>query len=307
MLGVLVGAGAAGGWAWLRPGETPPSAGSALVGDTVPAATTTVVSGSTVTTAGAVAEIETTTTAQSTTTTETTTTTLPGTTTEAPSTTTSTSAPSTTTSAPSTTTTGLPPGPAGSLEAICKDAWGAAPIQGQLVEHQIERLTVHHTAVVMGSNTMAPSRIRSYQNYHQGSGWPDVAYHYLIDANGHIYEGRPVSARGDTFTEYDPTGHFLVCCDGHFDKQSIPAAQVASLANVLAWAAVRFGVGPATIAGHREYASTTCPGSNLAALVGERTLQSMVEQRIATGVSSLGSLCGQAGRDRVAAIESGRL
>ena len=184
---------------------------------------------------------------------------------------------------------------------------GAAPIQGQLVEHQIERLTVHHTAVVMGSNTRAPARIRSYQNYHQGSGWPDVAYHYLIDANGHIYEGRPVAARGDTFTEYDPTGHFLVCCDGHFDEQNIPAAQVASLANVLAWAAVRYEVGPATIAGHRDYASTTCPGSNLAALVGDRTLQSMVEQRIAAGVSSLGSLCGQAGRDRVAAIESGSL
>ncbi len=144
---------------------------------------------------------------------------------------------------------------------------------------------MHHTAVVMGSNTKAPGRIRSYQNYHQESGWPDVAYHYLIDANGHIYEGRPVSARGDTFTEYDPTGHFLVCCDGHFDQQSIPAAQLASLANVLAWASVTFGVGPSTIAGHRDYAATTCPGSDLAALVADQTVQSMVEERIAAGAS----------------------
>lgn len=149
--------------------------------------------------------------------------------------------------------------------------------------------------------------MRSYQNYHQESGWPDVAYHYLIDANGHIYEGRPVAARGDTFTEYDPSGHFLVGCDGHFDRQDIPDAQLASLANVLAWASVRFAVGPATIAGHRDYAGTTCPGSDLAGLIGDRTLQSMVEQRIAAGVSSLNTLCGQAGRDRVAAIESGRL
>jgi hypothetical protein len=193
------------------------------------------------------------------------------------------------------------------MEVICKAAWGAAPIQGQLVEHQIERLTVHHTAVAMGSNTDAPARIRSYQNYHQESGWPDVAYHYLIDANGHIYEGRPVSARGDTFTEYDPTGHFLVCCDGHFDQQVIPAAQLASLANVLAWASVRFGVDPATIAGHRDYAAITCPGSNLASVVADGTLLSMVEQRIATGVSSLSSLCGQAGLDRIAAIEAGTL
>jgi hypothetical protein len=159
----------------------------------------------------------------------------------------------------------------------------------------------------MGSNTKAPARIRSYQTYHQESGWPDIAYHYLIDANGHIYEGRPVSARGDTFTEYDPTGHFLVCCDGHFDQQSIPVTQLASLADVLAWASVRFGVAPATIAGHRDYAATTCPGSDLAGLVADQTVEAMVQERIAAGVRSLGLLCGPAGFDRVAAIEAGRL
>jgi len=256
----------------------------------------------------------TTTTAASTTTSETTTTTAPTaeastTTTEAVTTTTAPTATTeaVTTSTAPTATTGVPPAATDGLEVICKDAWGAVPIQGQLVEHRIERLTVHHTAVVMGGNTEAPRRMRSYQNYHQGNGWPDVAYHYLIDANGHIYEGRPVSARGDTFTEYDPTGHFLVCCDGHFDQQGVPAAQLASLADLLAWASVQFGVGPSTIAGHRDYAATTCPGSQLAGLIADRTVQSMVEQRLAFGGVSLSWLCGQAGLDRVSDIEAGRL
>ena len=263
MLGVLIGGGAAGGWAWLRPDEIVGSAEVSAGGAGIPATSSTSSSGSTATTAA--------------TTTET------------------------------TTPTVVPPTAGGRLEIICREAWGAAPAQSPLIDHQIERLTVHHTAVAMGSNTEAPGRIRSYQSYHQESGWPDVAYHYVIDANGHIYEGRPVTARGDTFTEYDPTGHFLVCCDGHFDQQVIPAAQLASLANVLAWASVRFGVGPATLAGHRDYAATTCPGSNLATVVADGTLQTMVEQRIAAGVSSLGSLCGQAGLDRIAAIEAGTL
>jgi hypothetical protein len=159
----------------------------------------------------------------------------------------------------------------------------------------------------MGSNTEAPRRIRSYQSYHQESGWPDVAYHFLIDANGNIYEGRPVSARGDTFTEYDPTGHFLVCCDGHFDQQGISSAQLASLADVLAWASLQFGVGTSTVAGHRDYATTTCPGSQLAAYVADGSLQEKVEQRIAAGGLSLSLLCGPAGFDRVADIEAGRL
>jgi hypothetical protein len=159
----------------------------------------------------------------------------------------------------------------------------------------------------MGDNAEAPRRLRSYQGYHQENGWPDVAYHYLIDAHGHVYEGRPVSARGDTFTDYDPTGHFLVCCDGHFDQQGVPAAQLASLTNVLAWASGHFGVGSDTIRGHRDYAATSCPGSQLAGLVADRTLQSMVEQRMAAGGVLLTLLCGQGGFDRVAEIEAGTL
>jgi len=292
MLGVLVAGGATGGLIWLRPGEEAvPSTSAAGVttgtsasSSTAPAAEATT-STTTAKTPSSAAAAETTTTSEAAT---------------------ATTGATTSTTATPATTAAVPSATAGSLEVICKEAWGAAPIQGQLVEHQIERLTVHHTAVVMGSNTKAPGRIRAYQSYHQESGWPDIAYHYLIDAHGHIYEGRPVSARGDTFTEYDPTGHFLVCCDGHFDQQDLPAAQLASLANLLAWASVTYGVGPSTIAGHRDYAATTCPGSYLAALIADRTLQSMVEQRITAGVTSLSSLCGQAGFDRVTDIEAGR-
>jgi len=296
MLGVLVGGGATGGLIWLTSGK---EAVSSTTEGTVTARTS--ASTAPTTSTAPAAEVTTSTTAATTSSTAAAT----ETTATSEAATTTTGAATSTTATP-TTTAVIPSATAGGLEVICKEAWGAAPIQGQLVEHQIERLTVHHTAVVIGSNTKAPDRIRSYQNYHQESGWPDIAYHYLIDAHGHIYEGRPVSAMGDTFTEYDPTGHFLVCCDGHFDQQDLPAAQLASLANVLAWASVSYGAGPSTIAGHRDYAATTCPGSHLAALIADRTLQSLVEQRITAGVSSLSSLCGQAGFDRVADIEAGR-
>jgi hypothetical protein len=149
--------------------------------------------------------------------------------------------------------------------------------------------------------------MRSYQRYHQEQGWPDIAYHYLIDANGNVYEGRPVTARGDTFTEYDPSGHFLVCCDGHFDQQQIPTAQYAALVEVLAWASVEYGIEPSTIAGHRDYASTTCPGSSLAAFVADGTLRANVEDRLSGGGVSLARLCGAGGLARVADIEAGRL
>ncbi len=136
-------------------------------------------------------------------------------------------------------------------------------------------------------------------------GWADLAYHFLVDANGHVYEGRPVTAVGDTGTNYDPTGHFLVCAEGDFNQQSIPAVQVAAVADVLAWGAVHFGVDPSTIRGHRDWASTSCPGEIFYPLISDGALEAVVRDRVAAGTAGLTVLCGDAAIQRVADIEAG--
>ncbi len=169
----------------------------------------------------------------------------------------------------------------------------------------IERMTVHHTASLLEANSAAPAKARQHQGYHLSRGWPDLAYHYLIDANGNVYEGRPVDAVGDTGTEYDPTGHFLVCCEGNFDEQEPSKSQIESLADLLAWGADTFGVGVDTVAGHRDYAATSCPGDLLYPLIGTGDLQQLVQNRLDSGVVTLTTLCGEDAVARVAAIEAG--
>lgn len=190
---------------------------------------------------------------------------------------------------------------------ICKEAWGANPVVGEFVPHTIQQITVHHTAIVLSSNAEAPARARQHQSYHQSLGWPDLAYHYLIDANGHIYEGRPVRAVGDTGTDYDPTGHLLVCCEGNFDTQNPTAAQYDSLIRMLAWGAIEFGIEPGAIRGHREVASTTCPGDNLFAHVADGSVARDVAALTAAGVPVLEVACGKAAEESVAAIEAGEI
>ncbi len=147
------------------------------------------------------------------------------------------------------------------LLVIPKHAWGAAPIVGTFVEHEITRITIHHTASLLDDNTDAPGRMREHQAYHQQDlGWPDLAYHYIVDRNGHIYEGRPVWAVGDTSTNYDPAGHLLICCEGEFNSQLPSEPQLASTAGLIAWGSSKFGVGLDTVLGHRDLASTSCPG-----------------------------------------------
>jgi N-acetyl-anhydromuramyl-L-alanine amidase AmpD len=180
-------------------------------------------------------------------------------------------------------------------------------VTGEFTSHTIENITVHHTAVALTTNSAAPARARQHQSYHQGLGWPDLAYHYLIDANGHVYEGRPVTAVGDTATDYDPTGHFLVCCEGDFNTQQITPAQYESLVRMLAWGSAEFGVTAGSIQGHRDVASTTCPGDNLYPLIADGTIERDVAALVVSAAPALDVVCGQVAIDIVAAIESGTI
>jgi N-acetylmuramoyl-L-alanine amidase len=189
------------------------------------------------------------------------------------------------------------------LDLICRQAWGARPPAGEFERHRIRRITVHHSAVVLRDNRLAPERLRDHQASHQGRGWPDIAYHLLIDRNGNLYEGRPRWAVGDTATNYDPRGHLLVMCEGSFGEQRPSEAQIAALVDVLAWGVDRYGVSVRTIRGHLDYADTACPGVRLYRRLGE--VRRRVRDRLADGGVRLRELCGPEGRTRVEAIEAG--
>lgn len=189
------------------------------------------------------------------------------------------------------------------VELICRRAWGARKPSGDFERNRIRRITVHHSAVALRDNRLAPARLRSHQAAHQDRGWPDIAYHLLIDRNGNVYAGRPRWAVGDTSTNYDPRAHLLVMCEGNFQEQRPSPAQVRALVDVLAWAVDRYGVGVRTIRGHLEYADTACPGRALQRRLGE--VRRRVRERLAGGGVRLVELCGDGGADRVAAIEAG--
>jgi hypothetical protein len=190
------------------------------------------------------------------------------------------------------------------LELLCRAAWGARKATKPLTRHVIKRITVHHSGRALVNNRTAPRRLRGAQRFHQTGkrSWADIAYHYLIDRAGHVYEGRPSWARGDTATRYDTTGHLLVCVVGNYEKQRLNRRQFAALAKLLAWASREHKVDPKHITGHRQHARTSCPGTHLQQLITGGELRKRVARALRTGVE-LRQLCGNAGRDRVRTIE----
>jgi len=189
---------------------------------------------------------------------------------------------------------------------LCRDAWGARAARPGGKRHAITRMTLHHEAVVLGENRNAPGRLRQDQRYHQDQkGWIDIAYHMGVDRNGNIYELRSTDIAGDTATDYDTTGHFLVLCEGDFDQEAVSEAQLHGAALAFAWAAQNFGIATTTLAGHRDLAKTSCPGANLYAHLSSGDLKRRIDSLLATGSVDLQRFCGPDASARVAAIEAG--
>lgn len=132
-----------------------------------------------------------------------------------------------------------------------------------------------------------------------------IAYHLGVDRNGNIFELRTPEIAGDTATSYDPAGHFLVVCEGDFDQEEVTEAQLHGATLAFAWAAQTFGVTPGTLAGHRDFAVTSCPGAKLQAHVSSGGLQRRVEDMITAGSVDLQRVCGPDAAALVAAIEAG--
>lgn len=195
---------------------------------------------------------------------------------------------------------------AASAPLLCRDAWGARPARAGGTPHTITRMTLHHEAVVLGDNRNAPNHLRQDQRYHQDDkGWVDIAYHVGVDRDGNIYELRTPAIAGDTATDYDTTGHFLVLCEGDFDKEVVPEAQLHAAALAFAWATQTFRIAVDTLAGHRDLARTSCPGANLYAHLSSGDLKRRVNDLLAGGPVNLQRVCGPEAAATVAAIEAG--
>jgi hypothetical protein len=188
---------------------------------------------------------------------------------------------------------------------LCRDAWRAAPPRAGGIPHVPNFMTIHHTAVVLGDNANAPTRLRQHQHYHQDTqGWIDIAYHLSVDRRGNIYELRDPNLVGDTATSYDPTGHFLVVCEGNFDEEDITEEQLNGAALAFAWAAEQYGIPADRLAGHKDASGdTSCPGASLYGRIPD--LKDRVSVLLAAGPVNLQKICGAEADAIVADIEAG--
>jgi Ca2+-binding RTX toxin-like protein len=169
------------------------------------------------------------------------------------------------------------------MTLLPRQAWGALPAEPGLVDHEIERITIHHAGDATG--TVGPVQFRWWHEHHLDLGWPDIAYHYIVGRDGVLWEGRSWTKAGDTGTDYDPFGHLLVVVEGNFEVDVPTAGQLETLARIVAYGAGRFDVPVTETAGHRDHAATTCPGEHLYTHIASGSIAGRAAEILRAGIT----------------------
>jgi len=177
---------------------------------------------------------------------------------------------------------------------ITRAQWGANEAirkGGQIYDSPVSHIIVHHTGTP-NSVTDYVGLIRGIYSNEVAGEYIDIAYNWLIDPVGRIYEGRWAQdyAAGQVHTGehnganvhgghaiYHNTDTIGIALMGNYDLIPPAAAMINSLVNLITWKCARWGIDPnarvlyhasngptenlQTICGHRDTSATACPGA----------------------------------------------
>ncbi len=143
----------------------------------------------------------------------------------------------------------------------------------------VTHLVVHHSAGQTNASDFA-AVVRSYWDFHaNGRGWGDIGYHWLVDPNGVLYQGRAFNVDGNkdiigTHAGGFNTSSMGICIIGDYTNIRPSEIAVSTMNEVLAWKADERGINPLGsslhspsgnvqrhISGHRDVTATQCPGN----------------------------------------------
>ncbi|MHA2299134.1 MAG: N-acetylmuramoyl-L-alanine amidase [Candidatus Hodarchaeales archaeon] len=196
------------------------------------------------------------------------------------------------------------------LNIVSRTDWGCPDGQSsplwdfEMSYRNVTHVIIHHTENDNENDTSWSEHVKRIWIYHNTTKrWGDIAYNYLIDPDGIVYEGR---AGGDNVTGGHAYNHNYgtmgVAFLGTFNEVEPTTAALNSATILIAWKCSQSDIDPLGmgldlyekdlerlyrngteynyIAGHRDVGDTDCPGQVLYSLLPK--IRMLVAQAIAT-------------------------
>lgn len=154
------------------------------------------------------------------------------------------------------------------MKFVTRQQWGAVPPRGVTVlpKPAVDTVVFHYTASAADTQSdhrNCGARVRGVQRYHmETKGWNDIAYSFLPCKHGYVFEGRGYRAK--TAATGNDNDHTLACCFLGADTARDDVTNEGRRAMVDITQAIEAFYGKKLkYRGHRDFMSTSCPGSEL--------------------------------------------
>lgn len=131
----------------------------------------------------------------------------------------------------------------------------------------VRHITIHHDGMdpfFANDQRTTAFRLERIRSAHRNKGWGDIGYHFAIDREGRVWQGRSLGWQGAHVKDHNE-GNIGVVTLGNFDQQAPTSGQLASLNKLVSWLMHHYRVPMSNVRTHQEWpgAKTACPGTNL--------------------------------------------
>ena len=184
---------------------------------------------------------------------------------------------------------------------------------------KITEIIVHATATRADwwANRRTADKVAEVKAWHvdpkpKGRGWSDIGYHFLIDRDGTVAEGRPIERTGAHVKGHNTGTIGITLFGGHGGEKDNAFAdnftedQDAALRKLVARLQAEYGPG-LKLSGHHEYANKACPCFDVRKWFARKAVQPrhLGQSRTMQGLAASGvGAAMQEGADAVAGLVS---
>lgn len=143
---------------------------------------------------------------------------------------------------------------------ISRKGWGSRGPKKPftwLNKNRVKGVALHHSGVKNGPKGV--SAVKAFEKHHMDSnGWNAIAYNWLVDEEGVIYEGRGAGVVSAATRPWNSRTE-SICYTGDGDKP-VPPKALESIRWLTSSVQERYD-NKLWVKGHRDLASTSCPGT----------------------------------------------
>ena len=170
---------------------------------------------------------------------------------------------------------------AGEFKIYPRNAWTEeGPDETKIVSMApIFRVTIHHTAMpddelpdLGGSSIVRLQKILLWHKHHQN--WADIGYHYVIDSEGKVWEGRNIKYQGAHAGNEDfDIGNIGVVLIGNFEDHELPEKQKQAMVDFVHFLKEKYKIQSNNVFSHEHFKGTKCPGKFVVPIVEQLRIE----------------------------------